>query len=91
MRRSATSAACSGGGETAVIGFANHGNSLGAGDRIPEEVAEALAESGGTPEVTDAMIAEIFGAILNHTREGDPKAALIVLKVAEEQREAEEG
>ena len=80
---------CSGGGETAVIGFANDGNTLST-DGNAEEVAEALADSEATPVVTDDMIAQIFGAILNHAREGDPEAALIVLKVAEAQREAEE-
>ena len=81
---------CSGGGRTAVIGFGNHGNSLGAGE-LGEEVAEALADSEATPRVTDKMIADIFGAILKGAEEGNPEAALIVLKVAEEQREAEDG
>lgn len=81
---------CSGGGETAVIGFANDNNTLGEGG-VADEVAEALAESEGTPRVTDEMIAEIFGAILDDAREGDAEAALIVLKVGVEQRDAEEG
>ena len=80
---------CSGGGRTAVIGFGNRDNNLGGG-AIAEQLAEALAESEGQPEVTNEMIAEIFGAILKHAREGNPEAALIVLKIAEEQREAEE-
>ena len=82
--------ACSGGGETAVIGFANDNNTLGV-DGLADEVAEALAENQGTPRVTDEMIAEIFGAILDDARQGNSEAALIVLKVAEEQREADEG
>ena len=51
----------------------------------------SLAENEATPTVTDKMIADIFGAILKGAREGNPEAALIVLKVAEEQREAEDG
>lgn len=81
---------CSGGGRTAVIGFANGGNTLGAGD-ISDELADTLAGNEATPRVTDKMIADIFAAILKGAREGDPEAALIVLKVAEEQREAEDG
>jgi len=78
-----------GGGETAVIGFANHGNTLGVGG-IADSLGEALAESPGTPEVTDHMIGEIFSALLDKARQGDAEAALVVLTVAEEQREAEE-
>ncbi len=78
-----------GGGETAIVGFANHGNRLTTGG-IADELAEALAEHEGTPEVTDDVAAEIFAVILKHAREGNPESALIVLKVAEEQREAEE-
>jgi hypothetical protein len=80
---------CSGGGRTAVIGFSNDGNSLGEG-AITDEVAEALAQNEGTPLVTEDMIAEVFGAILTDARKGDPEAALIVLKVAEAQREADQ-
>ena len=78
---------CSGGGRTAVIGFSNDGNSLGAGE-VVDELAEVLALNDGTPRVTDDMVAEVFGAILAGARKGDPEAALIVLKVAEAQREA---
>ena len=80
---------CSGGGETAVIGFANSNNTLNTGG-IAEEVAKALAESGATPVVTDAMIADVFAAILERAREGDAEAALIILELAEEQRDAED-
>ena len=81
---------CSGGGETAVIGFNNHGNTLGIAG-LAEELADALADLEVTPSVSDEMIADVFAAILERARQGDAEAALIILMVAEEQREAEDG
>ena len=78
-----------GGGETAIVGFGNHDNRMSTGG-LDEELVEALAEHPGTPEITDDVVAEIFAVILEHAREGDAESALIVLKVAEEQRETEE-
>jgi hypothetical protein len=76
------------GGE--IVGVGNSGNRIQLGGTI-EEVAEALAESSSTPEVTDAVISEIYAAILARANRGDPEAAMIILQVAEQQRrEAEE-
>lgn len=74
-----------GGGE--IVGIGNSGNRIGEG--VPEEVAEALAKHPETPRVTDAELTRIFAAILERATGGDPEAALIVLRVAEEQREAD--
>jgi hypothetical protein len=79
-----------GGGRTAVIGFGNSGNRILENGMLGE-VADALAALPGTPEVTDAMVAEIFASILERAHRGDPEAALIVLLVAEEQRGDAEG
>ena len=75
------------GGE--VVGIGNSGIRIGSGG-VLEEVAVVLAQSSGTPEVTDALVAEIFSAIVDRAKDGDPKAALIVLSVAQEQRKADE-
>ncbi len=77
-----------GGGRTAVIGVGNSGNRIFEADAIAEAVAEALARNESTPAVSDETLAEVFGAILAHAREGDTEAVLIVLKVAEQQRAA---
>ena len=74
-----------GGGRTAVIGVGNSSNRIIEGGLL-EEVADALAAIPGTPEVTDAVLAEVYGSILDRAKEGDPEAALVVLFVAEEQR-----
>lgn len=79
-----------GGGRTAVVGLGNSDNRIVEGGML-EEVAEALAEHPGTPQVTDEMLARIFSAILGRATQGDPEAALIVLQVAEEQRDGSEG
>jgi hypothetical protein len=78
-----------GGGRTAVVGVGNSGNRIIEGGLL-EEVADALAELPDTPEVTDAMLGQIFGAILERANEGSPEAALVVLFVAEEQRRLKE-
>ncbi len=77
-----------GGGRTAVIGLGNSGNRI-VENGLLEEVADALAEHPGTPEVTDEMLVEIFPAILRRASAGDPEAALVVFLVAEEQRKEE--
>lgn len=78
-----------GGGRTAVIGVGNSGNRVFESDALAQAVAEALANSETTPEVSDAEIVEIYQAILTHAREGNTEAALIVLSVAEAQRTEE--
>lgn len=75
------------GGE--IVGFGNDGNRITANGTL-EEVAEALAEHSETPRITDEVLAEIFSAIVGRARQGDPEAALIVLQVAQHQREADE-
>jgi hypothetical protein len=76
------------GGE--IVGFGNSGNRLVQGG-VSDEVAEALAAQPGTELVTDETLAQIFAAILGRATRGDPEAALIILKVAQEQRaQAEE-
>ena len=72
------------GGE--IVGYGNTGNRVVLGGAL-EEVAEALAAQPDTERVTDAMLSQIFSAILDRAAKGDPEAALIVLQVAEAQRE----
>jgi hypothetical protein len=81
----ALGSACGGCGDTAIVGLGNGGNHITT-DPIAK-VADALAELEATPEVTDEMIARVFSAILEKAQAGEPEAALIVLRVAEEQRE----
>jgi hypothetical protein len=76
------------GGE--IVGIGNGGNRIFQGG-VLGEVTEALAEHPGTPQVTDEMLSQIFSAILGRATQGDPEAALIVLQVAREQRQEDEG
>ncbi len=71
------------GGE--VVGIGNSGNRFfGAGTF--GEVGKLLAEHEGTPQVTDAVVQEIYRGILERARGGDPDAAMILLVLAEKQR-----
>ena len=79
-----------GGGRTAVVGVGNSGNRIVDEDGIAEAIAEALANNESIPPITDETLGEVFGAIVAHAKAGDPKAALIVLRTAEEQREEDE-
>ena len=88
----AAAISCGGGaGRTAVVGLGNGGNRIFESGGLAEALAEELARHGGTPEIGDELLAEIFESIVTHAREGDPEAALIVFRVAAEQREKEEG
>ena len=69
-----------------VVGIGNDGTRVIEGCAL-EEVAEALAANAATPHVTDEVLTSIFSAILERATQGDPEAALIVLRVAEEQRQ----
>lgn len=82
----ALSVSACGGGKTAVVGLGNSDNRIVEGGTL-EAVAEALAERTETPYVSDELLGRVFSAILERATEGDPEAALIVLRVAEEQRE----
>jgi len=76
------------GGE--VVGIGNSANRIGGGD-VLKDVAHALAEQPATPTITDEMLAQIFSAILGRAAQGDAEAALVVLKVALEQRQTDDG
>ena len=83
---------CGGGaGRTAVVGLGNGGNRIFEAGDTAEALAEQLVEHAGTPEITDELLTEIFESIVTHARAGDPEAALIVFRVAAEQRENKEG
>jgi len=86
-----SAAVACGGGRTAVVGLGNSSNRIVEGDGIVQDLAEALAQSPATPKIDDEMLAEIFDTILENARDGDAEAALIVLRVAEQQREAADG
>ena len=72
-------------GDELVTGIANSGNTFYASPVI-DELAQKLAESGATPAVTDAMLLQSFRAIADGAAQGQPEAALILLRVAEAQR-----
>jgi len=85
---SATLFAC-GIGDDFVSGFGNGGNHFYASPVI-DELAEQLAGSAAVPPVTDEMLRTAFDAIAAGAADGDAEAALILFRVAEAQREADE-
>jgi hypothetical protein len=74
-----------------VVGLGNGGNRILESGGIAEAIAVELAQHAGTPEISNELLAEIFQSIVTHAREGNPEAALIVFRVAAEQRAKEEG
>jgi hypothetical protein len=82
----ATASAC-GVGDDVVTGLGNGGNRFYA-TPVMDELAEQLAENGVVPPVTDEMLRSAFDAIASRAASGDPDAALILFRVAEEQRKA---
>jgi len=88
MLLGATSAvlAC-GVGDDIVSGVGNGGNRFYATPVI-DELAEQLASNAVVAPVTDEMLRTAFDAIAERAANGDPDAALILFRVAEEQRRA---
>lgn len=75
-----------GGGDTIVKGNGN----VVAKDEMADRVARALARFEATPEVTDEDIQALYGVIRAQAMAGELDAALVVLKVAQRQREPDE-
>jgi hypothetical protein len=72
-------------GDDVVTGFGNGGNRFYA-TPVAEELAEELADNAVVPPVTDDMLRTAFDAIAGRAASGDPEAALILFRLAEEQR-----
>ena len=82
---------CGGGaGPSSIVGLGNSGNVLSSADEVARGIATALAELESTPAVSDEAIGEIFDAILTRARDGNSEAALIMLRLASQQRSPEE-
>ena len=79
---------CTGGGETVISGLGNSSNYIGFD--VLGRVANELAESPAIPAVSDDDLRAAFSAIREDALAGDPKAALVLLLVAGEQREESE-
>ena len=75
-----------GGGDTIVRGDGN----LVVKDEVGQRVASALARFDSTPAVTDEDIEAVFAVIRERALAGELEASLVLLKVAEKQREAAE-
>jgi hypothetical protein len=84
----ATGAFACGVGDDFVSGVGNGGNRFYA-TPVVDELAEQLAENAVVPSVTDEMLRTAFDAIAGRAASGDPDAALILFRVAEQQRKAE--
>lgn len=72
-------------GDDFVTGLGNGGNRFYA-TPVMDELAEQLAGNAVVPPVTDEMLRTAFDAIAGRAASGDPDAALILFRVAEEQR-----
>ena len=74
-----------GGGENVVSGLFNDGNQIGSA-ALWASVAEELAAHDATPAVTDEDIERLYGVVRRHALEGELDAALVLLKLAKQQR-----
>jgi hypothetical protein len=83
-----TAAFACGLGDDVVTGLGNGGNRFYATPGM-DELAEQLAGNAVVPPVTDEMLRTAFEAIASRAANGDPDAALILFRVAEEQRKAQ--
>jgi hypothetical protein len=84
----ATAAVACGVGDNFASGFGNGGNRFYA-TPVMDELAEQLASNEVVPPVTDEMLRAAFDAIAGRAARGEPDAALILFRVAEEQRRAQ--
>ena len=84
----AIAAVACGVGDNFASGFGNGGNRFYA-TPVMDELAEQLASNEVVPPVTDEMLKAAFAAIAGRAARGDPDAALILFRVAEEQRKAQ--
>jgi len=82
-----SAAGCTGGGESVVSGIGNSGNRIQLDDKLWAKLAEEFSSSEATPRVTDEEVREIFATIRGRALQGDFEAALIVLRIAEAQRQ----
>lgn len=80
---------CTGGGETVISGFGNSDNYVGSA-ALWGALADEFADYEGTPKVSDEDLQLAFAAVRKRALEGDLDAALVLLKLSEEQREDEE-
>lgn len=68
-----------------ILGAGNSGNRFGS-PTVSDELAAFIASHSGTAEVTDEDLATAFAAVRRRALEGDADAALVLAKVASEQR-----
>jgi hypothetical protein len=81
----ATATLACGVGDDVVTGLGNGGNRFYA-TPVMDELAEELAGNAVVPPVTDEMLRTAFDAIAERSAAGNPEAAFILFRVAEEQR-----
>ena len=76
---------CAGGGETVISGLGNSSNVIGSASLL-ELVAKELAIQQSTPTVSDEELGQAYAAIRTRALDGEPEAALVLLRVAAYQR-----
>lgn len=72
-------------GDALISGVGNSGNRIYTNDTVTE-LAAALAASAETPAVADEWLEAAFEALVEKAKKGDLEAALLLLKLAEQQR-----
>jgi len=76
-------------GGVVIRGSGNSGNNFYL-DPLRDKLAATIAAHPQTPAITDEQLVETFEAIRHRAREGDLPAALVLFRIAEKQRSAQE-
>lgn len=74
-----------GDGNGLINGVGNSSNRIMLDDEV-EALTEAIVAYENTPQVSNAELDEAITAVFTKAKTGDPKSALILLKVAQQQR-----
>ena len=80
---------CTGGGETVISGLGNSGNYIGKDDEV-SMLANALARQTVVPLVSDDEIISLYKNVQAQALSGDFKASIVMLRLANHQRQKEE-
>lgn len=73
-------------GGTLISGVGNSGNRIMTND-VVNELASALAAYENAPTISDDSLNDVFAALMQKAKSGDLEAVLLLLKVAERQRD----
>lgn len=76
------------GSDARVIGIGNSANTFGADEPTPK-LAQLIMSLDAAPEISDELLASVYGAVAEKAMAGDLEAATVLFELAKMQREAQ--